>query len=135
SGAGVEQGASVRLRVSDGSGRGGATTSTVPATAPETPASAEVPELSGDLRQALQAIQEAELLAAVSYVPGDAPLGTVLAQHPAPGARAPAGTEVTVNVSDGPGERELRAVPDVRGRTTREALAALNDAGLRLVLL
>jgi beta-lactam-binding protein with PASTA domain len=99
------------------------------------PATASVPSLSGDLRSALQRLDEARLTASVAYVPGTQPLGTVVAQSPAGGAGAPARSQVTVNVSAGPNASRMETVPSVVGRSVPQALSALNGAGLRLILL
>jgi serine/threonine-protein kinase len=87
------------------------------------------------LRSALQQVQAAGLRARIAYVPGADPLGTVLAQHPAPGTTLPETGEVTLNVSSGPGDRPRTTVPDTTGQTVNEALESLRGANLRLIML
>lgn len=115
-----------------------ATTTTTAAqttTATPQPATSQVPTLSGDLQPALQQLDQAGFHASVAYVPGTQPLGTVIAQSPAGGASAKAGSQVTVNVSSGPGGNPEETVPNVVGQRIPQALDALHAAGLRLVLL
>ncbi|HEY3141554.1 MAG TPA: PASTA domain-containing protein [Acidimicrobiales bacterium] len=59
--------------------------------------------------------------------PSDRPVGTVLAQDPAPGAKVPVGSTVSVVVAAGEGLE----LPDVVGRTRDEALAILRRLKLR----
>ena len=42
---------------------------------------------------------------------------------------------MTINVSSGPGQSTSETVPDVVGKTIPEAVAAFNQAGLRLIFL
>jgi len=109
-------------------------TPTTTAQAPQ-PATAQVPTLSGDLRSVLQQLDQAGFHASIAYVPNTQPLGTVVAQSPAGGASAKTGSQVTVNVSSGPGGNPLETVPNVVGRKIPEALPVLHAAGLRLILL
>jgi beta-lactam-binding protein with PASTA domain len=159
-GAKVAKGSDVRLNVSTGVKHGATTTGaqTTPAapsattaaattteqatttTAPTTtqaaqPASAQVPSLSGDLRGALQQLDQAGLAASLAYVPGTQPLGTVVAQAPAGGSTAKTGSQVTVNVSSGPNGNADETVPNVVGQRIPQALGALHATGLRLILL
>jgi serine/threonine-protein kinase len=55
---------------------------------------------------------------------GNVPAGRVLAISPAPGTQVPAGTPVLLTIASG-----QLAVPDVRGRSEAEAVAALRGAG------
>jgi beta-lactam-binding protein with PASTA domain len=111
------------------------TTSAQTTTAPPQPTTAQVPSLSGDLQPALQQLDQAGLRASIAYVPGTQPLGTVIAQSPAGGASAKTGSQVTVNVSSGPGGNPEETVPNVVGQRIPQALSAFHAAGLRLVLL
>jgi len=52
----------------------------------------------------------------------------VLAEDPAGGSQVHRGATITLTLSKGPAEQ---AVPDVRGKTVKEAKAALRDAGLK----
>jgi serine/threonine-protein kinase len=93
-----------------------------------------VPDLSGaPLQQATQSLIDADLLATLQYVPGDDPLGTILAQSPAAGGSLKPRSHVTVNLSSGPGTKEQRPVPDASGQTLDQAVATMNGAGLRLI--
>ena len=161
-GAKVAKGSDVRLNISTGTGQQTATTApatatTAPATATTAPATAttapatttapaqttaapqpttaQVPSLSGDLQPVLQQLDQAGFHASIAYVPGTQPLGTVIAQSPAGGASAKTGSQVTVNVSSGPGGNPEETVPNVVGQRIPQALDALHAAGLRLVLL
>jgi serine/threonine-protein kinase len=112
------------------------TTDTAGQSAPTPVASTTtVPSLSGDVKSAVQRLAESGLRASIQYVPGDEPLGTVRAQAPSSGRSARRDAHVTVSVSSGPGDKEQRTVPDTLGETIPEAVASLNDAGLRLILL
>ncbi|HEX4521329.1 MAG TPA: PASTA domain-containing protein [Gaiellaceae bacterium] len=107
---------------------------TAPATTPASPASATVPDVSGgDVQAAANALSQAGLLASIQYVPGGDPLGAVVAESPAAGAKAPSGSHVTVNASSGPGQKPQEQVPDASGLTIPEAVAAMQHAGLRLI--
>jgi len=114
-----------------------ATTTAQTTTAPPAPkpTTAQVPSLSGDLQPALQQLDQAGLHASIAYVPGTQPLGTVIAQTPAGGATAKTGSQVTVNVSSGPGGNPQETVPNVVGQRIPQALNSLHAVGLRLVLL
>jgi serine/threonine-protein kinase len=99
------------------------------------PTTAQVPSLSGDLRSVLQQLDQAGLLASIAYVPNTQPLGTVVAQSPSAGASVKSGSQVTVNVSSGPGGNPEETVADVVGQRIPQAVSTLNGAGLRLILL
>ncbi|HUQ38982.1 MAG TPA: PASTA domain-containing protein [Acidimicrobiales bacterium] len=59
----------------------------------------------------------------------DVPVGQVIATTPGPGKQAEARSQVTVTVSKGP---ERIAVPEVEGRSVREATAIIERAGLKV---
>lgn len=120
-------GSGVRLNVSAGA--------PTPTTTSQEPAAAPVPSLSGELQPAVQRLDRAGFVASVAYVPADTPLGTVVAQSPDGGASAPARSQVTVNVSSGPGGNPPETVPDVVGQRIPQAVSTLNGAGLRLIFL
>jgi len=111
------------------------TTAAQTTTSAPQPTTAQVPSLQGDLQPALQQLDQAGFVASIAYVPGTQPLGTVIAQSPSGGASAKTGSQVTVNVSSGPGHNPEETVPNVVGQRIPQALGALHNAGLRLVLL
>jgi serine/threonine-protein kinase len=110
---------------------------TAPATTSQTttPSSGTVPSLTGQLQPALQQLDGAGFAASIAYVPSDEPLGTVVAQSPQGGASAPTHSQVTVNVSSGPGGNPPETVPNVVGQRIRQAVPTLQHAGLRLIFL
>ena len=61
----------------------------------------------------------------VKPVRSEAPPETVVSHDPAAGEEVERGSRITLNVSSGPG---MKIVPDVRGKSRREALKLLNDA-------
>ena len=67
------------------------------------------------------------------YVAAPDPLESVVAQTPAGGQTAKARSHVTVNVSDGVGDRQPQTVPDVIGQTLDQAVQTLNASELRLI--
>ena len=62
-------------------------------------------------------------------VTDDSPAGRVIEQDPPAGTQAEEGSLVTITVSLGPG---VSAVPDVRGKTEKAAVAALRKAGFEV---
>jgi len=83
-GAAVKKGAAVLLQVSKG------------------PQRVSVPAVVGrDRQDAVAAVKNAGLVAAVFSVPASDPQGTVVAQDPAAGSKAPKGSRVRLNVSQG----------------------------------
>jgi beta-lactam-binding protein with PASTA domain len=155
-GAKVAKGSDIRLEVSTGVEHG---TTTARQTNPATPAAttpaatvqqqqttqattqatqpttASVPSLSGDLQPAVQQLDQAGFKASVAYVPSDQPLGALVAQTPSDGASAKPGSQVTVNVSSGPGQKPQQTVPNLVGKRIPQALPALHAVGLRLIVL
>jgi beta-lactam-binding protein with PASTA domain len=111
------------------------TTTTTAHQAPPQPTTVQVPTLSGQVKSAMQQLSGRGLLASIQYVPGDATLGTVVAQSPSAGASTQTGAHVTVNASSGPGQKPQETVPDVVGKSIPDAVRAVNAAGLRLILL
>jgi serine/threonine-protein kinase len=110
-------------------------TTTAPTTTQAQPTTATVAALSGEVQSAVQELDRAGLRASIAYVPGTQPLGTVVAQTPAAGASAKTGSQVTVNVSSGPGGNPQETVPNVVGQKIPQALSTLHQVGLRLILL
>jgi serine/threonine-protein kinase len=111
------------------------TTQQTGTTAAPQPTTAQVPSLSGDVQSAVQKLDHAGFKASIAYVPSDQSLGTVVAQTPSDGASAKTGSQVTVNVSSGPGQNPQETVPNVVGKRIPQALPALHAAGLRLIVL
>ncbi len=113
--------------------------STTPAPAPLTTVS--VPDTTSNgtgtssVQTASEQLSRAGLLASIQYIPGSDPLGTVENQSPAAGATATNGSHVTINASSGPGQKTQETVPDVSGKTIPQAVAAMQQAGLRLIFL
>jgi len=70
-------------------------------------------------------------ISSLGTVPSALPRRQVIAQSPLPAARVNRGSSVQILVSDGPAPAAF-AVPRVTGLPTREALARLRDAGLRI---
>lgn len=130
SGAKLAHGSHVRLEVSRGEGAPTTTaTSQAPAAAPTRET---VPDVAGlSVQDAARKIGSARLLVSIQYVPGQDPLGTVLAQAPASNEPARALSHVTLGVSRGPNATESESVPVLVGKTLDDAVAAANAAGLR----
>ena len=86
---------------------------------------------------AVAAIRGAGLVATVFKVPSAQPKGTVVAQHPAAGARAPRGSKVRVNLAQGasaappppPPAPATGTIPDVTGQQQAVAQKHLSEAG------
>jgi eukaryotic-like serine/threonine-protein kinase len=92
------------------------------------PAEATVPNVVGlRLEAAREKLDEAELGAQQRGVFSEEPRGTVVAQDPAGGERAPRNSSVRINVSQGSGEV---SVPNVVGQTASDAGANLREVGL-----
>jgi serine/threonine-protein kinase len=142
-GAKAVKGSAVRINISDGSTAPRSTTTATTATTtaaapppPPAPTIASVPDVtSSDLRSAVQELNGAGFLASIQYVPGEDPLGTIVAQSPTGGSSAKTRSHVTVNASSGPGQKTQETVPDVTGQTLPQAIATLHGAHLRLVFL
>jgi membrane peptidoglycan carboxypeptidase len=85
-----------------------------------------VPSVVGlDQEAALTVLREARLIGNSSEVVSLEPRGTVLSQSIGAGAEVVQGTSVTIGVSTG--EIPKTAMPDLRGMTVDEALAAIRD--------
>jgi beta-lactam-binding protein with PASTA domain len=93
------------------------------------PAETTVPNVVGlRLEAALDKLDEAELGAQQRGVFSEEPRGTVVAQDPSGGERAPRNSRVRINVSRGTGRV---TVPNVVGQTASDAGANLREAGLQ----
>jgi eukaryotic-like serine/threonine-protein kinase len=93
------------------------------------PAETTVPNVVGlRLEAALEKLDEAELGARQRGVFSEEPRGTVVAQDPAGGGKAPRNSRVRINVSRGTGRVD---VPGVVGQTASDAGANLREVGLQ----
>lgn len=98
-----------------------------------------VPAVVGQTEaQARAALGRARLRASTVRVPAREPRGRVVDQNPAPGSRAPRGSTVRINVSQGtPGQGTTTpttgqgTVPDVVGLRDTDAIARIQQAGVR----
>lgn len=109
-GATVQQGAAVTLVVSSG------------------PPGAKLPDLTGlAAADAVKRLQALKLTSELKQVASREAPGTVLAQKPPAGTRAPAGSTVALEVAKG---KTAVDVPDVKGQDQQAAVAALRRAGL-----
>lgn len=94
----------------------------------------EVPDVVGVAgADAVRTLQAAGFDVTVRTVAGGGPRGTVLAQSPPAGAKAPRGSEVALDVVAGGGQEppSEATVPDVVGQPLASAADALARAGLR----
>jgi serine/threonine-protein kinase len=93
----------------------------------------DVPDVRGqDQVQAQTVLQNAGF--AVSVVPtpdNTVPAGKVINTDPAPGAKAPKGTTIAVQVSQGP---QTAAIPNVVGQIAQTAANQLTGAGFNVVI-
>jgi beta-lactam-binding protein with PASTA domain len=114
-------------------------TTTQPATttaAPAQPQTAKVPDVTAQTEAAaVMAFGNAGILASIVFVPASDPLGTVIQQAKPAGTTVPFHSHVQINISRGPNNNPLESVPNVVGKTLREAVSALNAAHLRLIYL
>ena len=103
---------------------------------PVQPANATVPDVaSRQEAAAVQAMNQAGILASLTWVPGSDELGTVEAQAKPAGTTVPYHSHVQINLSTGPGEKTSEQVPNVVGKTLKDALATINGAHLRMLYL
>ena len=108
----------------------GTTTTTTTQTNPTTPAASTVPELTGLTLEDARALLEREnVRVRVRRISSNGPVGEVLEQSPAPGARLSADTVVVLTVSRA-SVPERVTVPRVEGLLTSEATSLLRQAGL-----
>jgi hypothetical protein len=106
------------------------------AVAPPVPVLTTVPDVSSDPEQAaVQALNNAKLVASLFFVPSHDPLGTVEGQAKAAGTQVATTSPMQINISEGPGKNPAETVPNVVGKTLDDALAALNGQQLRLIFL
>lgn len=127
-------GSTVRLNISSGNSSGGAAPPPPPPPPPPpAPATASVPDVTGQLQDAAQKqLNAAGLKAGVVYLRSDQPQGTVVSQSPAGGATAKRGTRIQLNVALGPEPGTLKGVPDVRNLDPATARSKLEAAGFKV---
>jgi len=110
------------------------TAPTTTAAAPPQPQTATVPDVTGQKEAAaVQSFGNAGLLASIVFVPASDPLGTVEQQAKPAGTSVPFHSHVQINLSRGPNNNPLEAVPNVVGKTLQDAVSTLNAAHLRLI--
>ena len=111
------------------------TTAAAPAQ-PLQPANATMPDVSSlQEAAAVQAMGKAGILASLTWVPSNDELGTVEAQAKSAGTTLPYHAHVQINLSTGPGQKPSEQVPNVVGKTLKDALATINGAHLRMLYL
>jgi len=111
-----------------------ATAPTTTAAAPPQPQTATVPDVTGQKEAAaVQSFGNAGILASIVFVPASDPLGTVEQQAKPAGTSVPFHSHVQINVSRGPNNNPLEAVPNVLGKTLQDAVSTLNAKHLRLI--
>ncbi len=95
------------------------------------PEGARVPDVVGLSRaEAIDVLVEAHFTPVTESVPAADPVDVVVGQSPAGGARAIAGSQVVIRVSNG--EAPGAKVPNVAGLTAGAAAARLESAGFRV---
>jgi len=110
------------------------TAPTTTAAAPPQPQTATVPDVTGQKEAAaVQSFGNAGLLASIVFVPASDPLGTVEQQAKPAGTSVPFHSHVQINLSRGPNNNPLEAVPNVVGKTLQDAVSTLNATHLRLI--
>jgi beta-lactam-binding protein with PASTA domain len=108
-GASVDQGSTVKLKVSKG------------------PQPIAVPNVVGDnVQVATSTLQGAGFAVATKHADSSQPKDTVFAQNPSAGTSEPPGTTITLQVSNGP---KTSAVPDVTSQTQSDATDTLRASG------
>ena len=132
----AKRGSVVGLNVSDGpptttnTTTNTTTTTTTTTTTPPNPSGSKVPKVVGmGQAQAMARLQAAGFRVDSYPVASSRPRGLVITQRPPAGARVPAKSLIRINVSLGPGERPLRVVPDVVGKTEAQAKRVLALVG------
>ncbi len=129
----AKRGSVVGLDVSDGpptTTNATTTTTTTTTTTPPNPTGSRVPNVVGmGQAQAIARLQAAGFRVDSYPVASSRPRGLVLTQRPPAGTRVPAKSLVRINVSLGPGERPLRVVPNVVGKTEAQAKQVLAQVG------
>ena len=143
----VDKGSTVVLNVSSGSPGGTTTTQTTTQTTTTTTTTsagggtgaaaagrASVPAVRGLAANAgLRRLNSAGLRPVVRYVPSSSRAGIIVAQSPT--GTATRGSRVRISVSEGPSPGTPTSVPGVVGQDQASAAQALNQAGLKPVVL
>jgi beta-lactam-binding protein with PASTA domain len=112
------------------------TTPATTASPPPQPQSATMPDVQGRTESsAVQSLWSAGILASLVFVPGTDTLGTVVQQAKPSGTTMPFHSHVQLNVSRGPHDNPLQAVPSVIGKTLTDAVSSMQAAHLRLIYL
>jgi len=83
-------------------------------------------------RAAQRRLRDLGLVVRVFFVPSQDPQGTVVAQRPLGTTTVRRGSQVRLNVSEGPNPAARTTVPDVIGLTEEEAVADLEAAGFEV---
>jgi serine/threonine-protein kinase len=126
-GAQAAKGDSVRINLSER--RASAPT----AQPPPKPKTVTMPNVVGQRQRAAQRrLRDLGLVVRVFFVPSQDPQGIVVAQRPQGGATVRRGSQVRLNVSEGPNPAARATVPDVIGLTEDEAVADLEAAGFEV---
>jgi beta-lactam-binding protein with PASTA domain len=130
----LARGSAITLSIAQAAGTPTTTAPTSTASVPSQPASATVPDVSDQKEAAaVQLLNQAGILASLSFVPGSEPLGLVKAVAKPAGTTVPYHSHVQINVSIGPGDKPTEQVPNVVGQTLQQALTSINGAQLRLI--
>jgi len=109
---------------------------TTTAAAPAQPSTATVPDVTNqDEAAAVQAMGEAGILPSIVFIPSSDPLGTIEQQAKPAGSTVPYHDHVQINASSGPGEKPQAQVPNVVGKSLKDAVASMQGAHLRLIYL
>jgi serine/threonine-protein kinase len=121
------KGDTVRINVSEGSAQA------APQPAQPQPRTVTMPDLVGQQQRGAQRrLRNLGLVVRVVFVPSQEPQGTVVAQRPQGGTTVRRGSQVRLNVSEGPDPAARTTVPDVIGLTEEEAVADLEAAGFQV---
>lgn len=101
---------------------------------PRRPATSTVPDVTQQTEEdGANELVHAGLLPSIAFVPAKDPLGTVVAQAWSAGSTLDYHAHMQLNVSSGPGEKPMEAVPNVIGKKLPGAVSTLDGAGLRLI--
>lgn len=108
---------------------------TTAAAAPQ-PANATMPDVTHQTEAAAaSALGRAGILPSIVFVPSDDPLGTIVEQAKPAGSTVPFHGHVQINASTGPGQKAQEQVPNVIGKTLKDAVSTMQGAHLRLIYL
>jgi serine/threonine-protein kinase len=106
------------------------TATTTGATTTQAPTGTKIPNVVGmGQLQAMSRLQAAGFRVDSYPTASNRPRGLVVSQRPPAGTRAPAKSVLRIDVSLGPGQRPLRVVPDVAGKSELEAKRILAQVG------